>query len=128
MTPAQKRTLLAAALAPILCLLWILADGTRPYLHAPTPLLLDIPRGTRTREIAELLENQGVIRSRWTFLALHLVYPGGTLKAGEYSFDKRASTLAVLGKLARGEVSYEVLTVPEGFNRFEIADLVASPG
>jgi UPF0755 protein len=50
------------------------------------------------------------------------------LKAGEYDFDQPASTLAVLRKLVRGDVSFEILTVPEGSNRFEIADLVAEHG
>jgi UPF0755 protein len=109
--------------------LWLLADGTRPYLHSSEkPLFLDIARGTRTSEIAGELESAGVIRSRWTFLALHSLRIGNTLKAGEYSFDHPASPLEVLEKLIRGDVSYQVLTIPEGFNRFEIAGEVAAQG
>lgn len=106
--------------------LWLLADGTRPYLRAPeTPIFVDILRGTRTQEIAHILEERGVIRSRWTFLALHALQPGRSLKAGEYEFEQPASPFEILGKLVRGEVSFQVLIIPEGFNRFEIAGAVA---
>jgi UPF0755 protein len=108
--------------------LWILADGVRPYFHAPEPLLMDIERGAGTREIARRLEAAGVIRSRITFLVLHYMRPGNTLKAGEYSFDGPASPLQVLDKLISGDVSYEVLVVPEGYNRMEIADVVEEMG
>jgi peptidoglycan lytic transglycosylase G len=114
--------------APVILLCWLLADGTRPYLKGEAPITIDIPRGARTDEIARQLEQSGAIRSRWTFLGLHLLSPSNTLKAGEYDFDKPASTLAVLRKLVRGEVSYETVLVPEGSNRFEIADIVAQQG
>ncbi len=108
--------------------LWLLADGTRPFFHATDPVLLDIERGTGTHPIARRLEATGVIRSSNTFLWLHYLRPGNTLKAGEYSFDGPTSPLEVLDKLIRGEVSYEVLVVPEGYNLLEIADAVARQG
>jgi len=114
--------------AAALWALWILADGVRPYFRASEPLLMDIERGAGTREIAQRLEAAGVIRSRITFLVLHYIRPGNTLKAGEYSFDGPASPLQVLDKLISGDVSYEVLVVPEGYNRLEIADVVEEMG
>jgi UPF0755 protein len=126
--PVITRLLVTALAAPLILLGWLLADGTRPYLKGDAPILIDIPRGARTAEIAERLESVGAIRSRWTFLGLHLLRSTQTLKAGEYEFDQPASTLAVLRKLVRGDVSFEVLMVPEGSNRFEIAELVAAQG
>ena len=123
-----KRITITVLTVPVLCLLWLLADGTRPYLHASAPVDMDIVRGMRTRDIAARLEAAGVVRSRWTFLGLLLLEWPNTLKAGEYSFDEPASAAQVLGKLVRGDVSYEVVTVPEGFNRFEIADIIAAQG
>jgi UPF0755 protein len=128
MSPAWHRVFWTGLAAAGLWGLWLLADGTRPYFRSPEPVLLDIERGAGTREIARRLEDTGVIRSRWTFLALHYLRPGNTLKAGEYSFDAPATPLEVLGKLVRGDVSYEVLVIPEGYNRFEIADAVAAQG
>jgi len=123
-----KRILVTVVVALAIGLLWVLADGTRPYLHSTTEVVVDIPRGAHTADIARELESAGAIRSRWTFLALHLLRWGRTLKAGEYAFDHPASTLAVLGKLIRGEVSYQLVTIPEGSNRFDIADIVAAGG
>ena len=128
MSPAWHRLFWTGFAASGLWGLWLLADGTRPYFHAAEPVLMDIERGAGTREIASRLEDAGVIRSRWTFLSLHYLRPDNTLKAGEYSFDQPASPLEVLGKLVRGDVSYEVLVIPEGYNRFEIADAVAEQG
>ena len=128
MTAASYRVFWTGIAAAGIGGLWLLADGTRPYFRATEPVLLDIERGAATREIARRLEEAGVVRSRRTFLALHYLRPGNTLKAGEYSFDQPASPLDVLGKLVRGDVSYEVLIIPEGYNRFEIADVVAEQG
>ncbi len=129
MSPVKKRILVTVIVLPVLYLFWLLADGTRPYRKAEGEVILDIPRGTRTREIADQLESIGVIRSRWTFLALYSLSRGrGTLKAGEYSFEEPASSLQVLRKLMQGDVSYEVVVIPEGYNRFEIADIIAERG
>lgn len=122
------RILVALGVAPTLVLLWLLADGSRPYLGASQPVVMDIPRGAHTANIAQQLESAGVIRSRWTFLGLHLLHFGDTLKAGEYAFDRPASAWNVLLKLIRGDVSFQVLTIPEGQNRFQIADAVAAQG
>ncbi|MBI3934280.1 MAG: endolytic transglycosylase MltG [Acidobacteria bacterium] len=128
MTPLRKRILVTVIAAPAIGLSWLLADGTRPYLKGPPPIIVDIPRGAGTVDIASQLESTGAIRSHWTFLGLHLLQSSSTLKAGEYSFEQPASTLQVLRKLIHGDVSYEVLTIPEGSNRFEIAEIVAAQG
>lgn len=108
--------------------LWLLADGSRPFLRSQETVDLDFPRGTSTQKIAATLESSGVIRSRITFLALFYLGGRQTLMAGEYSFEHPASTLDVLRKLERGEIAYKVLVIPEGFNRFDIADAVAAAG
>jgi UPF0755 protein len=113
---------------PAILFLWLLADGTRPYLNSDAPVSVDIQRGMRTREIAGLLERDGVIRSRWTFLAWHQLRFGRSLKAGEYEFSGKSSTLEVLDKLVRGDVSFERLTVLEGWTRYDIAREVAAHG
>lgn len=124
----QREMLLPIAAAAIVWGLWLLADGTRPYWHAKESVLIEIPRGTGTRAIAQMLEETGVIRSRTTFLWLHVLWSRGTLKAGEYSFDQPASTLEILRKLLRGEIAYKVLVIPEGYNRFEVAAAMAAQG
>ena len=43
------------------------------------------------------------------------------LQAGEYRFDHAASPLEVYGRIARGDIFYYELVVPEGRNMFDIA-------
>jgi len=50
----------------------------------------------------------------------------GKLQAGEYSFPAGLSNQAIIEKLAKGEVYYRPLTIPEGFNILQIGDLLAS--
>ena len=128
MTPFRARFMVGILGASVLWGLWILIDGNRPYLRSQTPTSVDISPGTRTSRIAQQLEDAGAIRSGLTFLWLHALRPRQTLKAGEYSFDHPASTREVLRKLVLGEASRDQLTVPEGLNRFEIADLVEAGG
>ena len=126
---SQRAKIFAAILGGVLLWgLWILADGYRPYLRSMTPTSVEISPGTSTWRIAQQLEEAGAIRSSQTFLWLHSLRPRQTLKAGEYSFDLPASTVAVLQKLVLGITSNARLTVPEGLNRFDIANLVETEG
>jgi UPF0755 protein len=81
---------------------------------------VDIPPGTRTPGIAQALEDAGIIRSRRGFELLRLI-KGGKLKAGEYRFDHPDSLLNVYARLIKGDVFTLTLTVPEGYNIYDIA-------
>ena len=94
---------------------------TLPFAGFDKETFVDIPSGTSTRGIARLLEENGVIRSQWAFLAARVVEPGAKLKAGEYRFGAPASALEVFGRIARGDIFYYELRVPEGSNQFDIA-------
>jgi peptidoglycan lytic transglycosylase G len=75
-----------------------------------------------------MLADRGVIQDRWLFLAARALRRGVTLQAGEYKFDKPASPLDILGRLARGDIYFMELLVPEGFNIYDIADAVSKLG
>lgn len=128
LTNTEKGWVVTLLALPAVLFLWLLADGTRPFLRSATPVYVDIQRGMRTADIADLLEDAGVIRSRWTFLVWHRLQFGRSLKAGEYEFAKKVSPLEVLSKLVRGDVSFERLTILEGWTRFDIAKEVAARG
>ncbi len=59
MTTVWHRVYWIAIAAAAVWGLWLAADGTRPYFHAPEPVLMDIERGAGTREIARRLEAAG---------------------------------------------------------------------
>ncbi|MEP6540337.1 MAG: endolytic transglycosylase MltG [Bryobacteraceae bacterium] len=92
-----------------------------PYAGFDKEAFVDIPPGTSTRGIARMLEENGVIRSQWVFLAARALRQGATLKAGEYHFDAPAPASEVLRRIAAGDIFYYELTVPEGSNQFDIA-------
>src|SRR5271165_2213098 len=70
--------------------------------------------------MAWTLEQNGIIRSRYAFVAMRLV-KHGTLKAGEYRFDHPATVSQIYDRLLRGDVYTLAVTIPEGANMFDIA-------
>jgi UPF0755 protein len=97
-----------------------------PYGPA-TETFVDIAPGTGTQTIGTRLEKSGVIRSRYGFDALRLA-KGGSLKAGEYRFDHAVPMTEVYARLVRGDVYTRALTIPEGYNIFDIAQAVEAAG
>lgn len=119
-----RKLLLALA---VLVLLVAAAAGyaafrlTRPYQGFTGEVYLDFARGTPAGRIADMLADNGVVSTRWDFLIARAVRRGRTLQAGEYRFDRAASPLEVFGRIARGDVFYYEVVVPEGYNMFDIA-------
>jgi UPF0755 protein len=99
-----------------------------PYAGFHGEAFVDIPRGAGTRAIARLLKRAGAVRFESQFLALRLLRPRAALQAGEYRFTRAASPWAVYSRLARGDVFYYELPVPEGRNMFDIAQSVEDLG
>ncbi len=96
----------------------------QPYQGFQEAKILDFPYGTTTAQMAQLLQDAGVIRSARLFQLSRYLSPSAALQAGEYEFDKPASTLDVFRKIARGETFYYELVVPEGNNIFDIAESI----
>jgi UPF0755 protein len=88
---------------------------------------VDIAPGTGTKAIAAQLEEAGVLRSRYAFDLLRAV-KGGKLIAGEYRFNQPATASDVYARMVRGDVYTIPVTIPEGYNIFEIAQAVQAAG
>jgi UPF0755 protein len=88
-------------------------------------IYVDIAPGTGTRTIAAQLQRAGVLRSRYAFLVLRAL-KGGKLIAGEYRFNHPAAAPEVYSRITRGDVYSIPLTIPEGYNLFDIANAVAA--
>jgi len=80
--------------------------------------------GSSAHHIAAELTNAGIIRSEYSFLLWHYLHGRKPLKAGEYAFDHRATTREVYDRIARGDIFFHTLVVPEGFNMFDIANAI----
>jgi UPF0755 protein len=95
----------------------------RTYQGFSGETYVDIPRGTSTGAMGDLLAQAGVVRSRWDFLLARLLERGHVLQAGEYRFDAPAAPWQVCNRIERGDIFYLELVVPEGKNMFDIAAL-----
>jgi UPF0755 protein len=89
---------------------------------------VEIPKGTSTLRIGELLADAGVIRHPMLFALARITKPSGKPQAGEYQFTAAATPAEVFARIARGDVYLVELRVPEGSNVFDIAELVERAG
>lgn len=108
---------------------WLLYSPVGPAPGTPDAqaIFVDVAPGSGTRAIAAQLKRAGVIRSQYAFVLMRTIQ-GGTLKAGEYRFNRPADVSEVYARLERGDVFTIPVSVPEGFNIFDIANAVANAG
>ncbi|MFZ0480486.1 MAG: endolytic transglycosylase MltG [Terriglobales bacterium] len=84
--------------------------------------------GYSTRHIASELKKNGIIRSELAFLLWHAARPRPKLKAGEYLFEREATLPQVYRRIARGDIYFHVVTIPEGYTMFDIAKAMEAAG
>ncbi|MEK9148039.1 MAG: endolytic transglycosylase MltG [Patescibacteria group bacterium] len=85
---------------------------------------VEISTGTGLWTIAELLQKQGLIRSRWAFGLLAAISGNADkLKAGTYEFRGRVTSREVVKQLVAGQVHPNelVITIPEGWDLRDLA-------
>jgi UPF0755 protein len=117
-----------------LLLLAVLAGGgwlawalMQPVTPAPQTIVLLHP-GYSTRRIASELQSAGVIRSADAFIVWQYLHRKRSLKAGEYLFEKSATSLDVHQRLVHGDVYFHTVVIPEGYNMFDIAQAIQNAG
>jgi UPF0755 protein len=102
----------------------LLAVGKQRF-DAPGPLTQDrvvnISRGLGLRDIADLLQREGVIDQPWVFVGGVLALKArDDLKSGEYQFPKHASIRTVVDTIIEGKVIQHQITIPEGLTSEQI--------
>jgi UPF0755 protein len=110
---------------------WFVYTRARePYRGFSGPeQFVDIPAGTGAGAIGTRLAEAGVVRDARTFrLALWLSGRARDLKAGEYRFDRAASPLEVIDRIARGDVYKRLITFREGLIIPEMAAIFEERG
>jgi UPF0755 protein len=122
-----KPVLLIAAIV-VLAAVLVTAGLYIPYKGFEGEQFLDFPKGTTTRQMAEQLSKAGVIRYTWQFLIVRAMHPSARLQAGEYRFAASASVPRVFDRIARGDIYYHEIMVPEGSNIFDISAIVDESG
>jgi len=118
-------------LGTLLLLVLLVVAAAAYVVYAPygpsSEAFVDVAPGTGASAIAAQMQKSGIIRSRYGFDLISL-RRGGTLKAGEYRFDHPVPMAEVYDRLVRGDVYTQALTVPEGYNIFDIAAAAETAG
>lgn len=118
--------LVLIAMAGISAALWVQGSATAPGTADET-LTVHIPRGAPFGQVVNLLDQNGLVRSRLFFRALAYVYNAPRqIKAGEYEFTRAMTPGEILKKLVDGDVKKHPVVVPEGFTVRKIAARLAS--
>jgi len=94
--------------------------------NSATQKVVNIPSGTNAKEIVDVLEKNEIIRkNNYTFrILIKLLKLEDQLKYGEYDLSPSMNMLQILDKLVKGEVIVYKITIPEGYNYAQIAELL----
>ena len=122
------RTLITLFLVAVLAVGGWVAWLVHAPVTPPTNTSLLLHSGYSTRRIAAELKKAGVIRSEIAFRLWHLLHPKPSLKAGEYRFERDATLPQVYERIARGDIYFHVVTIPEGYTMFDIAKAMEDAG
>jgi uncharacterized YceG family protein len=118
---------LAAVVLVVVGIAWFAISLFQPFKgDGDGQVSVVIPQGAGLGEIADLLENKGVVSSSSFFqLRARLAGRSGDLKPGSYRLARDMSFVAVLDRLEQGLPPNVVrITIPEGRSRREVAPLV----
>ena len=121
----MKRFLLAAGLMGAAVVGMVHMDRYKGFTQ---PAFVEIPRGTSSLEIGKRLALAGVIRHWSLFPLARMLRPAAGPQAGEYRFADAATPAEVLSRMARGDVYYVEIVVPEGADVFDIGEEVERLG
>ena len=109
---------------------WVRHELVTPFYNGSAPeTFVQIPRGANAGTIASWLTAAGVLHARYPFI-LFLRWTGSSrrLQAGEYRFSAPATPIQIADRLARGDVYYLSITVPEGLTARETIQHLARGG
>lgn len=113
---------LILALALVQVRLWLNEPG-----NLSGPVNVVIHKGAGSGIVARKLAENGVISRPWLFrFAARLKGLDKRLKAGEYQFANGISLSGVIRQIARGEVFFRKLTLPEGLTTAQMLEIIRS--
>jgi len=108
---------------------WLDSQISRPYRgHRPEKVFVDIPHGTSRWGVAGILRRDDVIRNRVAFELFSLWHVRTPEQAGEYLVDHQLDSRELFWKIAHGQIFVHVVTVPEGWTKFDIASELERQG
>ncbi|MBA3611371.1 MAG: endolytic transglycosylase MltG [Nitrospirales bacterium] len=89
------------------------------------PVLVEIPPGTPFTQVSDILDQHHLIGSEWFFTFLGRVQRvDRNIIPGEYELNAGMQPTELLNKLVKGKVYQYAITIPEGYNVAQIADIL----
>jgi UPF0755 protein len=99
-----------------------------PPSDFPSNAVIKIEKGESLRSVSALLKKEHIIRSRVVFESFVIIFGGELhIKFADYLFDKKIPVWRVAWRIKEGDrnMAPVSVTIPEGFDRNEIADTFA---
>jgi len=92
-------------------------------------VIVTIPKGATLSQIGAALQEKGVISNRLVFRLVALIRgEQRNIKAGDYALKTGSDAGEVLDQLISGKTIIFSLTVPEGYNIYQVSDLLRQSG
>ncbi|MFC3790498.1 endolytic transglycosylase MltG [Paenibacillus sp. GCM10012307] len=122
-------TLLGLMLLAAASVAWYVWNGLKPAAAGPTKLVT-IAKGSSPFRVAEVLEQEGIIRNAFLFkYYLRYKNEGSQFQAGPYELAPGMEPDAIISKLNSGDIAKEEtihFTIPEGYTVLQIADKLSA--
>ncbi|MEO0867524.1 MAG: endolytic transglycosylase MltG [Cyanobacteria bacterium J06642_11] len=111
---------------------WSWAKSPVVAADVEQPVQIQIPEGTPAQQIGQDLEAAGLIRSATAWKVWHRLQGvqnrEGGLQAGTYSLSPTQSLSDIADQIWNGDVIQTSFTIPEGWNRSQMAAALESQG
>lgn len=94
-------------------------------------ITVEIPEGSSTEAIAQILKSNNIIRNKYIFkIIVKLQNNEGKMKAGKYLLNTGMTPEEIIEKLVKGDAVKETITftIPEGYELRQIADRLSRQG
>ncbi len=118
------KKILLTALAFFLGLLYLSYTFLPVYIPSKT---VEIPYGTPTLKIFEMLHEEGIVRNELSLILIHVLRKS-KLEAGEYEFEGYVTPFDVYEKLSKGLHKLHRIVVVEGSDIYDIAKILEKEG
>lgn len=136
--PTDRTTLWMSMVLGVLVVMGVGAYGAYSWLqsmlqpvvpNSTEQIVLQIPQGSSTGQVANLLYQKHLIKQVQVFKGLARYHKlDGQLKAGEYILSPGWTPAQIIATLTSGKVTQYTFTVPEGYTLKQIAELLEQKG
>ena len=109
----------------IISIVYIKNITNTPLSHVANQKIINIPKGSDLKTVSSILKKEGIIKNTFAFnLLAKYKSAERDLKAGEYQLSLDMPPLQILNLILEWKVYQYPVTIPEGYNIFEIASLL----